>query len=286
MERCKTGLVLEGGAMRGMYTAGVLDVMMENGIYTDGVIGVSAGAVFGCSYKSKQIGRTIRYNTKYCRDPRYMGIGTWLKTGDLFGADFCYRELPQKLDPFDQKAFKNNPMEFYVVCTDVHTGQPVYHQCKNGDDKDTQWMRASASMPLASRIVSIDGYDLLDGGISDSIPIRQFRKMGYRKNIVILTRARDYRKKRSKAFPILKAALRNYPELVKAMNRRHMVYNKTLDYLKKLEARGEALIIQPEKAPHVKRTERDPKKLMELYAEGRRDGLKRLKEIKQFCGIA
>ena len=183
----KTGLVLEGGAMRGMYTAGVLDVMMENHVEVDGVIGVSAGAVFGCNYKSKQIGRAIRYKKKNCYDVRYVSLKYLIKNGDLYGAEFCYNELPNRLDPFDVKTYQENPVDFYVTCTDVHTGRPVYHLCNRGDAEDIQWMRASASMPLVSRIVSVGGYDLLDGGISDSIPIRWFLKQGYKKNIVILT---------------------------------------------------------------------------------------------------
>ena len=166
----KTGLILEGGAMRGMYTAGVLDVMMENNIWVDGAVGVSAGAVFGCNYKSKQIGRTIRYNKKYGRDPRYAGFHSLLKTGDYFGTEFCYHEIPERLDPFDTETFEKNPVEFYVVGTDVTTGKAVYHKCTNGKDKDLEWFRASASMPLLSNIVEVDGYRLLDGGIADSIP--------------------------------------------------------------------------------------------------------------------
>ena len=190
----KTGLVLEGGAMRGMFTAGVLDAMMNNNITVDGTIGVSAGATFGCNFKSKQIGRTIRYNMKYSKDPRYVGIRSLIKTGDLYGADFCYREIPEKLDVFDTKTYQENPMAFYVVATDVNTGKPVYHLCPTGEADDIEWYRASASMPLVSRIVKINGLELLDGGISDSIPIKKFREMGYEKNILILTQHDGYRK--------------------------------------------------------------------------------------------
>ena len=180
----KTGLILEGGAMRGMYTAGVLDVMMENNIWVDGAVGVSAGAVFGCNYKSKQIGRTIRYNKKYGRDPRYAGFHSLLKTGDYFGTEFCYHEIPERLDPFDSETFQKNPAEFYVVGTDVTTGKAVYHKCTTGTDKDLDWFRASASMPLLSNIVEVDGYKLLDGGIADSIPLKWFRSIGYERNII------------------------------------------------------------------------------------------------------
>ena len=168
----KTGLVLEGGAMRGMFTAGVLDVLMEHGIVLDGAIGVSAGAVFGCNYKSHQIGRVIRYNTQYCNDKRYASFGNLLRTGNLYSEQFCYHTVPEKLDVFDAKAFAENPMDFFVVCTDVRTGDPIYHKCRTGDAEDIQWMQASASMPLAAKIVKIGHYQLLDGGIADSIPVR------------------------------------------------------------------------------------------------------------------
>ena len=148
--------------MRGLFTAGVIDGMMEAGIVFDGAIGVSAGAVFGCNYKSNQPGRVLRYNLRFCKDPRYSSFRSLVTTGDLFGADFCYREIPDRLDPFDKQAYRENPMDFFVVGTDVHTGQPVYHNCLEGGEADLDWFRASASMPLAARIVSVGGYDLLD----------------------------------------------------------------------------------------------------------------------------
>jgi len=152
-----TGLVLEGGAMRGLFTAGALDVLMENGVTFDGMIGVSAGAAFGCNFKSGQIGRVLRYNLRYCRDPEYCGLRSLIRTGDLFGAEFCYRKLPNELDPFDNEAFNQNPMLFWIVCTDVETGRPVYHRCDRAGDDCSDWIRASSSMPLASRVVEKDG---------------------------------------------------------------------------------------------------------------------------------
>ena len=278
----KTGLVLEGGAMRGMYTAGVLDVMMENHVEVDGVIGVSAGAVFGCNYKSKQIGRVIRYNTKYCSDERYVSLKSLIKTGDLYGAEFCYNELPTRLDPFDVKTYQENPVDFYVTCTDVHTGRPVYHLCNRGDAEDIQWMRASASMPLVSRIVSVGGYDLLDGGISDSIPIRWFLKQGYKKNIVVLTQPAGYRKKPTRMIPMFKVFMRKYPEIAKAMKRRHRNYNGSLKAVKKLEERGEVFLLQPSEPITIGRTEKDPEKLKRVYQLGRQDAQKHLQEMKNF----
>ena len=166
MKEVKTGLVLEGGAMRGMYTAGILDVLMEEKIQVDGVIGVSAGAVFGCNYKSGQIGRTLRYNMKFCGDKRYGTLHSLLKTGDIYDVDLCYHQIPEILDPFDNEAFVKNPAEFFVVCTDVETGKAVYHKCTDCGRDDLKWMQASASMPLVSKVVEIDGYKLLDGGVA------------------------------------------------------------------------------------------------------------------------
>ena len=183
----KSGLIMEGGAMRGMFTCGVIDVFMEEGIDFDGAAGISAGAVFGCNFKSRQIGRPIRYNKNYCKDPRYCSMRSLLKTGDLYGVDFCYRELPDILDPFDAAAFKENPMDFYVGATNVGTGKILFHNCRDGGENDIQWMRASASMPIVSRPVQIGKYTLLDGGIADPIPFRFMEKKGYHRNDIILT---------------------------------------------------------------------------------------------------
>jgi len=281
-EKMKTGLVLEGGAMRGMYTAGVIDVMLENNIRVNGIIGVSAGAVFGCNYKSGQIGRVIRYNTKFCKDPRYMSLRSLIKTGDLFGEQFCYHDIPEILDPFDTEEFRNNPAEFYVVCTDVRTGKPVYHLCEKGDGEDVQWMRASASMPLVSRIVSVSGKDMLDGGISDPIPILKFREMGYEKCIVVLTRPQGYRKKQSPLIPVFRIAMKKYPETVKALEKRHEVYNTALESIETLQQQGDVFVLRPSEAFKMRRTENNPERLRALYKLGRKDAMSRLYEIRSF----
>ena len=221
----KTGLVLEGGAQRGMFTAGALDVMMERGVNFDGLIGVSAGACFGCNFKSHQPERAMRYNLKYIRDPRYCSLQSLIKTGDLYGADFCYREIPLHLDPFDSETFRKSPVEFYVVCTDVHSGEAVYQKLTKGDEEDMDWIRASASMPMVSRVVHVGGRDLLDGGAADSIPLRWFQSIGYEKNVVILTQPRDFVKQKNSMLPLMRIALRKYPKLVDTMAHRHEVYN-------------------------------------------------------------
>lgn len=276
----KTGLVMEGGAMRGMYTAGVIDVFMENDIVFDGAVGVSAGAVFGCNYKSHQIGRVIRYNKKYCRDPRYVSFRSLLRTGDIYGEKFCYHELPEKLDVFDTDTYKNSLMEFYVVCTDAVTGKAVYHKCDNGDDVDIQWMRASAAMPVLSKLVTIDGQILSDGATVDSIPVRFFEKKGYERNVVILTRPEGYIKKKNSYMPVIRAALKKYPELVRALENRHEMYNETLEYIREEEKAGKLLVIRPGRKLEVGAVERSPEKLEAVYQTGRKDALERVEEIK------
>ncbi len=278
----KTGLILEGGAMRGLFTTGVIDVLMENGVTFDGLIGVSAGAAFGCNYKSCQIGRALRYNTKYCSDPRYCSLRSLIKTGDLFGKDFCYREIPDKLDSFDKDAFNENPMEFYVVCTDVYTGNPVYKLIEKADDDCYEWLRASASMPLVSQIVKVGGYSLLDGGISDSIPLKYFESIGYNRNIVVLTQPKGYIKKKNSLMPLIKIIMKKYPGAVEAMRRRHDVYNATVDYINKKAETGEIVAVQPDAPLNIGRIEKNPDKLREVYQLGRKKALENLTQIQDF----
>ncbi len=280
----KKGLILEGGAMRGMFTAGIMDVMMENGIEFDGAIGVSAGAAFGCNYKTKQIGRVLRYNTQFCNDKRYSGLRCFLKTGDVYSADFAYGEVPLVHDPFDFDTYMANPMEFYVVCTDIESGEPVYHAYEGWDDHGFDWIRASASMPLVSKNVEIDGMKLLDGGISDSVPIKYFESIGYDRNIVILTQPKGYVKGKNKIMPLIKMKYRKYPKMVERMADRHNAYNKAIEYISEKEKHGEVLVIRPEASLPVGRIENDPEKLRAVYEIGRKEAEKRLDEIKRFLG--
>lgn len=278
----KTGLIMEGGAMRGMFTAGVIDVMMEHGIYFDGAIGVSAGACFGCNYKSKQIGRVIRYNTRFSQDKRYGGFGVLLKTGDYYSKEFCYREVPTKYDIFDFDTFEANPMEFYIVCTDVDTGKAVYHKQENRHDHGFEWIRASASMPLVSRMVEIDGRKYLDGALADSIPVQQFESLGYDRNIVILTQPLGFRKHPDTLLPVMKLYYRKYPKLVTSMSRRHEQYNETLDYIARKEAAGNLLVIRPPETLPIARTEKDPEKLRAVYEIGRKTAEARISDIQDY----
>ncbi|MCH5324903.1 MAG: patatin family protein [Eubacterium sp.] len=276
------GLVLEGGAMRGMFTAGVTDVMLENDIAFDGAVGVSAGAVFGCNYKSRQPGRVIRYNTAYCNDKRYCSLSSLIKTGDLYGEQFCYHDIPERLDIFDVEAYRSNPMAFYAVCTDVESGEAVYKQLSDGSGEDLQWMRASASMPLVSRIVELEGKKLLDGGIADSIPLRFFEGIGYNRNVLILTRPADYVKEKNIFLPMMKIAMRKYPKFMAAVADRHIRYNETLDYIRQREQSGETFVIRPEAPLNIGSTEHDPDELKRVYRLGRDVGEKCLPALKEF----
>lgn len=278
----KTGLILEGGAMRGLFTAGVMDVMMEAGITYDGVIGVSAGAAFGCNYKSGQIGRVIRYNTRFCADKRYSGLGVLLREGNLYSTPFCYEEVPLKYDLFDFDSYENSPMEFYVVCTDVETGKPVYHLYEGRNDHVFDWIRASASMPIVSQIVEIDGQQLLDGGISDSIPVRYFESIGYDRNVVILTRPKGYLKKKNRLIPLFKLKYRNFPQMVQTMANRHIEYNETLSYIEEQERSGKLLVIRPDQPLDIGRAEKDPEELKRVYEIGRRVAAQNLEKIQHY----
>ena len=278
----KKGLILEGGAMRGMFTSGVLDVFMENNIEFDGTIGVSAGATFGCNFKSRQIGRAVRYNKRFGKNWRYCSMRSLLLTGDMYGAKFCYDTLPKQLDKMDFETYKNNPMEFYCVASNCVTGLPVYKKLETCDDHDLLWMRASASMPLVSRVVKVDGFKLLDGGMTDSIPLKFFEEMGYNRNVVILTQPRDFVKKPASLIPLMKILLFKYPKIVQAMSIRHTVYNEQTRLVFEREKQGNAFVICPEKPLDISRTEGDPDELQRVYEEGRRVGLEKLEQLKAF----
>ena len=278
----KTGLVLEGGAMRGMFTAGVLDVLMEQGLTVDGTIGVSAGAVFGCNFKSHQIGRTIRYNTTYCNDKRYASFKNLLRTGNLYSEQFCYHEVPEKLDPFNEAAFAASPMDFFVVCTDVRTGGPIYHKCRTGNAEDVRWMEASASMPLAAKIVNIGHYGLLDGGVADSIPVRFFESIGYKRNLIVLTQPKDFVKKKNPMLPVIRARYLRYPAFVEAVADRHERYNETVDYVSMLEQAGTAYVIRPPIPLEIGAMERDPAELRRVYETGRAVAQIQIDKIRSF----
>ncbi len=277
-----TGLVLEGGAMRGLFTAGVLDVFMENGIRFDNVIGVSAGACFGCNYVSGQIGRTIRYNMKYARDKRYCSITSLIKTGDMFGAEFCYRTLPKELDPFDEAAFVSSGIPFYLVVTDVVTGQAGYHHMQDAGDEEMEWIRASSSMPLVSNIVEIDGGKYLDGGMTDAIPLKASEALGCTRNVTILTKPRGYRKSPEKTMPLIKWKYREYPNMVHAMQVRHIAYNEQLDHCFRQEKAGNNFVICPKSPLPLGHVCHDPLVMREAYEIGRNEAGELMPALERF----
>jgi predicted patatin/cPLA2 family phospholipase len=278
----KKGLVLEGGAMRGLFTAGIIDVMMEAGVEPDGLIGVSAGAAFGCNYKSRQPGRAIRYNTRFAKDSRYSGVKSLLTTGDYFNAQFGYHVVPYKYDLFDIETFEHNPMEFIVVCTDVLTGKAIYHKMERVDYDELEWLRASASMPLASKVVEVAGHKLLDGGVADSIPLAYFESIGYDRNVVILTQPEGYMKQRTKLMPLMHIGLRRYPEMIKAMDQRYLMYNRELEFVRQAEQEGRCLVIRPDEKLPIGHISHNPEEMRRVYDIGRRKGEEMIERIKAF----
>lgn len=278
----KRGLVLEGGAMRGLFTAGITDVMMEAGIEPDGVIGVSAGAAFGCNIKSRQPGRAIRYNTRFANDPRYSGLRSLLKSGDYFNAEFGYHIVPKQYDIFDVETFEQNPMVFIVVCTDVLTGQAVYHRMDRVSFDELEWLRASASMPLASKVVEVGGRKLLDGGVADSIPLEYFEHIGYDRNVVILTQPAGFVKEPNKLMPLMRLWLRRYPKMVEALAMRHEMYNRELEYVRQAEREGRCLVIRPEEKIPIGHISHDPEQMRRVYEIGRKMGERYIDRIKAF----
>lgn len=274
------GLVLEGGAMRAIYVAGVLDVLMEHDLWPDGLIGVSAGAIHGSVYLGNQPGRTIRYYKRFCRHPRFMSFWSLLTTGSLVGTRFCYRTLPERLDPFDYETFRTCGIPYYAVCTDLQSGKAVYRRCTDLR-KEMDFLRASASMPYVSRPVKADGMRLLDGGVVDSIPLAAFRSMGYDRNVVVLTRCKGYQKKPQNP-KAAKLFYKKYPRFVQAIAARHEVYNASLRLVEELEAAGEILVLRPSEDLGIKRMEKDPARLQAQYELGRRDAEKQLHAIRAF----
>jgi len=276
----KVGLVLEGGAMRGMYTAGVLDSFMDHGVDADGIVGVSAGACFGCNLFSKQRGRALRYNQRFAGDPRNVSIRSLITTGDIVNREFAYYVVPTKYDVFDEAAFEAHGGEYWVVVTNVETGEAEYMQMHHllGD---IEMMRASASMPFCSRFVPIDGKNYLDGGIADSIPVMRALEMGYDKVIVVLTQPLSYRKKpMNKA--MIRAFYRKYPNLCRTLEERHDRYNAQVQEVIRLEKEGKVFVIRPDEPLNIKRLEKDPAELARVHGIGLADGEKAMAALKDY----
>ena len=278
----KIGLVLEGGGMRGIYTIGVLDCLMDEKFRADYVIGVSAGACNGSSYVSNQKGRAYRTNTEYIADSRYLGIKNYLTTKSLFGMDFLFDQIPNKLIPFDYDAFFNSPCEFVMGVTDVITGRAKYFDKSHVEPKNTV-LRASSSLPVFAPIVEYQGGKYLDGGVADSIPVKKALEDGCDKVIVVLTREHGFIKTPEKFRGVYKRMYKNYPQLVEALDHRHENYNETLSFLKELEQEGTAIVIAPDAPLPVSRFEKNPEKMKKVWEIGYQDMKKQMKKAWEFC---
>ena len=276
----KIGLLLEGGAMRGLYTAGVLDELMENNIEVDGIVGVSAGVLFGVNFLSKQKGRVIRYNKKFLKDKRYMGLYSLLTTGNLVNKDFSFYEVPYKLDIFDDETYKKSKTDFYATITNVETGKAEYVKLESVLEQ-MEILRATSAMPFVSKMVELNNNKYLDGGISDSIPIDKCKELGYDKIIVILTRPIEYRKKKWNGL-ITKAKYFKYPKLVKSINNRYKNYNESVEKIIDMENKKEIFVIRPSKHINIKRVEKDETKLQEMYDLGVQDCKNKIKDLKKY----
>ncbi len=265
----KIGLVLEGGAMRGMYTAGVLDTFLDKDFWVDGIISVSAGALFGVNYPSRQKGRAIRYNKKFISDKRYISFKSLVSTGNIVNKDFAFYEVPFKYDVFDNKTFKESDIDFYVAVTNLQTAQAEYVKLID-PLAQMEVLRATSAMPYVSRPVEIDGIPYLDGAIADSIPVEQMQKLGYDKIIVILTRTLEYRKSKPMDW-IAKWFYRRYPHFADAVNQRYAMYNRQVENVIKLAEKGDIFVIRPSVDLKIKRIEKDLNKLQAMYELGIKD---------------
>lgn len=276
----KIGLVLEGGAMRGLFTAGVLDIFLDNNVEVTDVVGVSAGTLFGVNYVSKQRGRALRYNLKYINDKRYMNVKSWLKTGNLINKDFTYYKLPFQLDVFDNKTFKESPINFFATVTNIETGEAEFVKIKDAY-KQMETLRATSALPFISEIIEVGDKKYLDGGISNSIPVDFFEKQDFDKVIVILTRPITYRKEKTTGIQY-KLFYKKYPKLVEKLENRYKEYNDTVDKIVELEKEGKLFVIRPSENITIKRLEKDIEKLQKVYDLGLKDGNNIIEDLKQY----
>ena len=278
----KVGLVLEGGALRGIYTAGVLDVLLKNNVKVDKIIGVSAGALFGVNYKSNQPGRALRYNKKYCNNKNYMSFYSFFTTGNIVNREFCFDKLVNELDPFDYETYSNNNIDFYATVTNLETGKAEYHLIKDiRNEKDSEYLRASGSMPFVSRIVEVDGKKYLDGAIADSIPVDKMLTMSVDKIIVVPTRPIDFRR-RKKTTILNKLKYKKYPLFADKLSNRYKMYNEEVERIIDLENQGKVFVIRPSRFVNIKRLEKNPEIIQEMYDLGVSDTKSKLKELKKY----
>ncbi|EPE72281.1 patatin-like phospholipase family protein [Pasteurella multocida] len=276
----KVGLVLEGGGMRAMFTAGVLDVFLTENVQVDGIVAVSAGVLFGVNYPAKQYGRALRYNKKYLNDKRYMGWHSLLTTGNIVNKDFAFYELPFTLDPFDAETFRQSKIDFYATLTNVQTGKAEYVKL---DDvfNEMEVLRATSAMPFVSKMVEINGQYYLDGGIADSIPLKKCQALGYDKIIVALTRPLEYRKKPTPSW-IFNLFYRDYPHLVEKLKTRYQNYNDTVEEIIRLNNNKDIFVIRPSHHLPISRIEKDVEKVQAMYDLGITDAKREMAALKAF----
>ncbi|HED4420818.1 TPA: patatin family protein [Pasteurella multocida] len=276
----KVGLVLEGGGMRAMFTAGVLDVFLTENVQVDGIVAVSTGVLFGVNYPAKQYGRALRYNKKYLNDKRYMGWHSLLTTGNIVNKDFAFYELPFTLDPFDAETFRQSKIDFYATLTNVQTGEAEYVKL---DDvfNEMEVLRATSAMPFVSKMVEINGQYYLDGGIADSIPLKKCQALGYDKIIVVLTRPLEYRKKPTPSW-IFNLFYRDYPHLVEKLKTRYQNYNDTVEEIIRLNNNKDIFVIRPSHHLPISRIEKDVEKVQAMYDLGITDAKREMAALKAF----
>ena len=279
----KVGLVLEGGSLRALYSAGIMDVMLDHDIHIDGIIGVSAGALFGPNYFSKQKGRALRYNLRYCKDWRFISMASFLLTGDIVNKKFAYYDMTLKHDKFDEETFMNSNGSFYATATNIQTGKAEYLTFEN-IEKGLEVLRASAALPFFSSIVTIDNTPYLDGGISDPIPVKKMMELGYDKIIVILTQPKTYQKQQLEKFmlEVVKLKYRKYPEFIKQISTYHNDYNETLKWINELENNQDIFVFRPDVDLDIGTIERNPDRIQNIYHLGNKDGQKRISDLIEF----
>ena len=279
----KCALVLEGGSFRSQFTAGVIDVMLERGIEVPACYGVSAGALIGLNYKSRQIGRANRVNLAFCNDRRYIGARSLTATGSLIGYDFMLNDVQDRLDPFDNEAFLANPMRLYATVTDILFGTAAYLEVRNAV-LDIDIVRATTSLPLMTQPVELDGHLYLDGGVADSVPVEHvLEDEGYSRAIVVLTQHRSYVKAPYDLMAPARARYAEFPYLLEALETRHERYNEQRERIWAYEDAGRALVIAPPRPVEVGHVERDPAKLLDLYIQWRQEAARLLERIRAFA---
>lgn len=279
----KVALVLQGGSMKGLYSAGVMDVMMEHNIHVDGIIGVSVGSLFGPNYFSKQKGRALRYNQRFCKDLRFISMPSFIFTGNIVNKQFAYYDMTFKHDVFDNETFIKNNTGFWATATNIETGKAEYLEMKDVYD-GLEKLRASAAIPFFCKIVEIDDKKYLDGGVGDNVPVRKCKALGYNKIVVILTQTRDERKEPLSHFMmnVLKLKYHRYPLFLEALRNRHEMCNQTIDEIIEMEKNEEIFVFAPSRVLNIGTIERDVNHMQEIYDLGRNEALQQMPKLIEY----